>query len=147
MIRIAILSAVTLLLFTACERQQESPAEISRQTTPTPVAPTPAESPAATIDPAQVQVPPRGEVSLETGQQVYQSSCASCHDQGVAGAPVRGNQEQWAARLEKGYEALVTSSINGYTGEMGVMPPRGGNPNLSDEEVAAAVAYMMEMSP
>lgn len=147
MIRIAILSVAALLVFTACERQEEPPAEVSRQTTPTPVAPTPAESPAAAAESEQMAFPPQQEVDLKIGEQVYQTSCASCHDQGVAGAPVRGNQEQWEARLQKGYDALVTSSIQGYQGEMGVMPPRGGNPNLSNEEVAAAVAYMMEMNP
>jgi cytochrome c5 len=147
MIRSAIfILAAALLTITACERQQESPAEIPRQTTPTPVAPTPSESPAAAADQAQLQIPPQQEVDLKVGEQVYQSSCASCHEQGIAGAPAQGNREQWEPRLTKGYEVLVTNSIHGFQGNMGVMPPRGGNASLSDEEVAAAVAYMMQIN-
>lgn len=147
MIRTAIcVLAAALLTITACERQQESPAEIPRQTTPTPVAPTPSESPAAAAEESQVQIPPQQEVDTQMGEQVYQSSCASCHEQGVAGAPAKGNREQWEPRLAKGYETLVLNSINGFQGNTGVMPPKGGNPNLSNEEVAAAVAYMMEVN-
>lgn len=147
MIRTVIcLFAATLLILTACERQQETPAEVPRQTTPTPVAPTPSESPAATADQAQLQIPPQQEVDKQVGEQVYQATCAACHAEGVAGAPAQGNREQWAPRLAKGYEALVVNSINGFQGNMGVMPPKGGNPNLSNEEVAAAVAYMMEIN-
>jgi cytochrome c5 len=147
MIRTAIcILAVALLALTAC-RQEQPPAEIPRQTTPTPVAPTPSESPAAAAEgQAQLQIPPQSEVDRQRGEQVYQTSCASCHEQGVAGAPAQGNREQWQPRLAKGYETLVANSINGFQGNMGVMPPRGGNANLSDEEVAAAVAYMMEIN-
>jgi cytochrome c5 len=146
MTRIAIcMLLVALFAITAC-RQEQPPAEIPRQTTPTPVAPTPAESPAAAADPAQVQIPPQQEVDMQVGEQVYQSTCAACHEQGIAGAPGQGNREEWQPRLAKGYETLVINSINGFQGNMGVMPPRGGNANLSDEEVAAAVAYMMEIN-
>jgi cytochrome c5 len=137
--------AAALLTITAC-RQEQPPAEIPRQTTPTPVAPTPAESPAAAAERSSTQIPPQQEVDRQMGEQVYQSSCASCHGQGIAGAPAQGNREQWQPRLAKGYEALVMNSINGFQGNTGVMPPRGGNANLSDEEVAAAVAYMMEIN-
>jgi cytochrome c5 len=146
MIRITVcMLFVALLALTAC-RQEQPPAEIPRQTTPTPVAPTPAESPAAQAEQAQLQVPPQQEVDRQMGEQVYQNSCASCHEQGIAGAPAQGNREQWEPRLAKGYETLVVNSIQGFQGNMGVMPPRGGNANLSDEEVAAAVAYMMEIN-
>lgn len=148
MMRIVMLAVAGLLVLTACEKREEDvPAEVPRQTTPTPLDTTAPQAPAAEADPAQTSFPAREEVDLEEGQQVYDRSCASCHEQGIAGAPARGDQQQWEARLEKGYDALVANSIAGYQGEAGVMPPRGGNPDLSDEEVAAAVAYMMEMNP
>ncbi|BBI54883.1 hypothetical protein HORIV_73040 [Vreelandella olivaria] len=50
-----------------------------------------------------------------------------------------GDSEAWAARLEKGADELYASAING----IGAMPAKGGNPNLSDEEVMAIVDYMM----
>lgn len=39
---------------------------------------------------------------------------------------------------------LYDHSINGFQGETGVMPPKGGFANFSDEEVKAAVDYMVE---
>lgn len=77
------------------------------------------------------------------GSAVYSSSCASCHDAGVAGAPITGKDEDWVGRLESGMEVLVGHAINGFQGSKGVMPAKGGNINLSDEEVAEAVKYMV----
>ncbi len=77
---------------------------------------------------------------------VYEQSCAVCHDHGVAGAPTTGETAEWEARLSKGHEAIVKNAIEGYTGSEGVMPPKGGNMSLSDEDVEAAVDYMLEMS-
>jgi|TARA_R100001369_G_scaffold8045_3_gene19621 cytochrome c5 len=74
------------------------------------------------------------------GEALYASSgCVACHDNGVAGAPTTGDSEAWAARLEKGADELYASAING----IGAMPAKGGNPNLSDEEVMAVVDYLM----
>lgn len=78
------------------------------------------------------------------GKRVYDSLCASCHAQGIAGAPKFGDQGAWAARLDKGLDMLVSNAINGYVGENGVMPAKGGNPALSDAEVRAAVEYMVD---
>ena len=77
------------------------------------------------------------------GKAVYDTLCFTCHAQGIAGAPKIGDMTAWEARLEKGRDVNVTNVINGYTGSTGVMPPKGGNPALSDEEVAAAVDYML----
>jgi len=74
------------------------------------------------------------------GEALYASSgCVACHDNGVAGAPTKGDSEAWAARLEKGADELYASAING----IGAMPAKGGNPNLSDEEVMAVVDHLM----
>ena len=63
----------------------------------------------------------------------------SCHDAGVAGAPIRGS-EQMAERVsEKGLDTVVANAINGIN----VMPPKGGNPALSDEQIRAAVEFML----
>src|SRR5690606_40872029 len=66
--------------------------------------------------------------------QIYAATCAACHGTGVAGAPTLGDTAAWAPLLEKGYETLLQNAINGIN----AMPPRGGNPNLSDLEVARA---------
>ena len=74
------------------------------------------------------------------GPGVYNGLCAACHESGAAGAPIRGS-EQMAARFdEKGLEMLVSNAING----LNAMPARGGNPALTDEQIQAAVEYMLQ---
>jgi len=73
------------------------------------------------------------------GGQVYNSLCMTCHDAGVAGAPVTGSDDMAQRVSEKGLETVVTNAINGIN----VMPPKGGNLSLSDEEVRAAVEFML----
>ena len=80
------------------------------------------------------------------GEGVYMNFCASCHDSGLAGAPKVGDKENWQKRLSKGEEDVIANAINGYQGETGFMPAKGGMSSLSDEEVAAAVKYMIEQS-
>lgn len=80
-----------------------------------------------------------------TGPQVYNAACYLCHAApGVGGAPVVGDAAQWSGRLEQGMDTLVDHAINGYQGDAGFMPAKGGRVDLSDEEVAAAVEYMVE---
>ena len=83
---------------------------------------------------------PAAEDMVVDGPAVYNSLCNACHESGVSGAPIRGS-EQMAARLsEKGLDMLVQNAING----LNVMPPRGGNPSLTDEQIRASVEYMGE---
>nr|WP_251041100.1 MULTISPECIES: c-type cytochrome [unclassified Halomonas] len=74
------------------------------------------------------------------GEGIYGNVCSACHESGAAGAPIRGDEAAWAERTEQGFATLLEHSING----IGAMPARGGNPNLSDEEMEAATAYMVE---
>jgi len=74
------------------------------------------------------------------GAGIYNNICMACHETGAAGAPIRGDEAAWSARTEQGFATLLDHAING----IGAMPAKGGNPNLSDEEVEAAVAYMVE---
>lgn len=74
-----------------------------------------------------------------SGDEVYNSACSSCHASGALGAPVVGNADQWAARIDKGVETLYDHAINGFNS----MPAKGGNASLSDEEVQAAVDHMV----
>jgi cytochrome c5 len=78
-----------------------------------------------------------------SGPQVYNSACIACHGAGVAGAPIPGNEEQWAPRVAQGLDVLKDHAINGYTGSIGYMPAKGGRTDLSDDEVAGAVEYMI----
>ena len=74
------------------------------------------------------------------GEGIYNNVCMACHETGAAGAPIRGDEAAWSARTEKGFATLLDHATNGFN----AMPARGGNPNLSDEEMQAAVAYMVE---
>ena len=65
---------------------------------------------------------------------------------GIAGAPKLGDQAAWEARIAQGMDVLVDHAINGYQGDNGIMPAKGGRMDLSDEAVANAVAYMAESS-
>jgi cytochrome c5 len=79
-----------------------------------------------------------------TGPQVYNQACFVCHSApGVGGAPVVGDAEAWAGRVEQGLETLFDHAINGYQGDAGFMPGKGGNMALSDDEVRAAVEYLV----
>jgi cytochrome c5 len=73
------------------------------------------------------------------GEKVYNGLCMTCHDAGVAGAPVKGSEDMAIRVGEKGMDSVVASAING----LNVMPPRGGNPALTDEEIRAAVEFMV----
>ena len=78
----------------------------------------------------------------ESGEKVYQKVCAICHDYGVAGAPIKGEVTEWRDRLKQSLDVLYHHAIEGYMGQSGYMPPKGGNLTLSDIEVKAAVRYM-----
>ena len=80
------------------------------------------------------------------GRKVYQASCVACHGAGIAGAPMVGNAAAWMSRIEAGADSLYTNAINGFQGSSGVMPGKGGNSALSDDEVKAAVDYMVSQS-
>jgi cytochrome c5 len=72
------------------------------------------------------------------GEQVVKGQCVSCHQTGVGGAPKIGDRQAWVARLSHGVDPLVRSAIRGHGG----MPPRGGQANLTDAELRAAILYM-----
>jgi len=95
---------------------------------------------------ATVDVPEPVAAAM-SGPQVYNSACLACHNAGVAGAPILGNQEQWAPRIAQGLDVMISHAINGFSGSVGYMPAKGGRMDLSDEEVAAAVEYMVDELP
>lgn len=74
----------------------------------------------------------------KSGQEVYDAVCASCHGSGALGAPKFDNKGDWGPRIGQGYDTLVKHAIEGIR----QMPPRGGDGDLSDVEVARAVAYL-----
>lgn len=78
------------------------------------------------------------------GKTIYGNLCTSCHTAGIAGAPKLGNKAMWAPRIAQGLDTLVKHAIEGYHGPDGnYMPAKGGNPALTDEQVKAAVTWIV----
>ncbi|MDY6949360.1 MAG: c-type cytochrome [Pseudomonadota bacterium] len=97
---------------------------------------------------AASQIGIAADASPLTGPQVYNNVCIACHSPpGVGGAPALGNAEAWGPRIAQGVDVLIAHAINGFSGKTGIMPRKGERPDLSDEEVAAAVRYMVEQIP
>ena len=101
-------------------------------------------------DEAELRIQPVARVEMQkaeavktdgkprSGEAIYASVCKACHETGVAGAPTTGDKAAWAPRLASGMAALLKSAANGK----GAMPARGGAPDLSDDELKAAVAFL-----
>lgn len=80
------------------------------------------------------------------GKATYDVSCQACHKNGVMGAPKTGDKAAWAPRIAQGMDKLVSNSVKGFKGAKGMMPPKGGNPKLTDAQVGNAVAYLVQQS-
>jgi cytochrome c5 len=81
------------------------------------------------------------------GKTIFDHLCTSCHTAGVAGAPKLGNKADWAPRIKEGIATLVKHAEDGYHGPDGnFMPPRGGNPALTDAQVEATVKWMVSQA-
>jgi len=74
-----------------------------------------------------------------SGEFVYQQACALCHATGLADAPIPGVEDDWSERLASGRDVLLSNVLDGK----GAMPPQGGLARFSDEEIAAAVEFML----
>jgi cytochrome c5 len=77
------------------------------------------------------------------GSVIFGNLCTGCHTSGAGGAPTL-DKAHWATRLGQGKDVLHKHAIEGYTGPSGgVMPPKGGNPALTDAQVIATVDWML----
>ena len=80
------------------------------------------------------------------GKSIFNKTCALCHAAGVAGAPKPGDTADWGPRIAQGNDLLYKHAMEGFTGAKGMMPARGGNAALTDDEVKSAVDYMVGLS-
>lgn len=114
-------------------------------------APAPAE-PAAAVAKVEENIKPvaavevaaadSGATTEKSGEEVVKGVCAMCHAAGLMAAPKIGDKDAWAPRVAQGYDTLVEHAIKGIRN----MPAKGGNPSLSDKEVAEAVKHMANAS-
>lgn len=74
-----------------------------------------------------------------SGQQVYDQFCGACHATGVAGAPKFGDAAAWGPRIDKGMDTLWDHTLNGFN----AMPPRGTCMSCSEEDLRAALDYIV----
>lgn len=110
-----------------------------------------APTPAASKPGAQVSAKPTGGTAGDPtkGQQAYMQSCASCHGPDAKGLPNLGKDlvggafakgqgdAELIAFIKKGRpvsDPANTTKID--------MPPKGGNPALTDAQIADIVAYL-----
>jgi len=84
----------------------------------------------------------RESLAERSGGKVFNSFCVACHLHGVAGAPKLGNSADWLPRKEKGMPTLLKHAIEG----LNAMPPKGMCSNCSDEEIQAAIQFMLDNS-
>lgn len=77
------------------------------------------------------------------GAVIYDNVCAGCHKSGAGGAPMLVATGM-GARVSQGMDTLYKHAIEGYQGSAGMMPAKGGNPALTDDQVKVAVDWMLE---
>ena len=82
----------------------------------------------------------------EDGPSLYKAACTSCHEQGIGGAPKTGDRAAWGPRLALGKATLYKHALEGYTGKAGIMPPKGGRIDLSDDLIKQGVDYLLSQA-
>jgi cytochrome c5 len=92
----------------------------------------------APVAAVEVAAADAGTATAKSGEEVVKGGCAMCHATGMMNSPKIGDAAQWGPRIAQGYETLVKHAIEGIR----AMPAKGGNPALTDGEIAAAVAVM-----
>ncbi|WP_426148056.1 c-type cytochrome [Polaromonas sp. DSR2-3-2] len=138
-----LLPLVLIAALAACGEKAPTTSESTAPAAVTPAATAPVTQPAPTAAVAPPTAAAKGPAPsaevLAQGEKIYTATCLACHGAGVLGAPKFGDKALWAPRIAKGMDTLYTNSINGIN----MMPARGGNAALKDDEMKAAVDYMV----
>ncbi len=106
---------------------------------------------AATDEAVAARIKPVGQVEVtdpnapkveKSGKEVVDAVCSACHATGALNAPKIGDKAAWGKHIGVGLERLTQNAIKG----VGQMPARGGNPDLTNTEIARAIVYMANQS-
>ena len=143
MFKLSTLAPIVLATLLAACGSQEAPAPKAEAPAPAaePAAPPPA--PVADATPAAAPAAEPASDAAMAGESIYKRTCALCHSAGVAGAPMLGDAADWGPRIAQGKDTLYKHALEGFTGAKGMMPAKGGNAALTDEEVKSVVDYMV----
>lgn len=134
------LCLAALLAVTACG---EAPKPTQADTAQEPV---PVDGPMDGFVTAE-RLPMPDDPHLKEGRTVWAGTCQACHGLGEAGSPKITDKKAWAPRVAQGIEVLHDHAIKGFIGPSGtMMPERGGNMELTDQQIMAAVDYMVAYS-
>ena len=133
-----VLAVSLAALLSACGKQESA--------APATPAPAPAAPEAAAPAPAAEAEETHVAEGSDLGKKVYGNVCSMCHAAGVAGAPKPGDKADWGPRIAQGMDTLHKHALEGFTGAKGMMPARGGSTTLSDDDVKAAVDFMVAQS-
>ncbi|MFW5329025.1 c-type cytochrome [Hydrogenophaga sp. ZJX-1] len=143
------MNAKNLLLILGCSAALMACGEKPADTGAAPAAPAPVAAAPAPVAAAPAPAPeptPAPVAENAVGKKVYGSVCSMCHAANVAGAPKPGDKADWGPRIAQGNDTLYKHAIEGFTGAKGMMPARGGGSTLTDDELKAAVDYMVAQS-
>jgi cytochrome c5 len=124
---------------TACGQKNAQQAQASTAPPEPAAADTAAAAPAAPPASPATTASAAGGGDLVLGEKVFGTTCVTCHGAGVLGAPKVGDKTAWGPRVAQGKDTLYTHALDGFK----MMPSRGGNAALKDEEVKAAIDYMV----
>jgi cytochrome c5 len=144
MLKRTLLPILFVALLAACGKEEPAPAPAPETSAPAATVPEAPAAPAAeapaTEAPAAAAPAAGGDLAM--GEGVYKKTCFLCHGTGAGGAPML-TKADWDSRVAQGKDILYKHAIEGFTGEKGMMPAKGGNIALSDDEVKASVDYMV----
>jgi len=136
----AMLGSGLALLLVACAENDEPAQDPVQLETELPEWPLDG---AVTLD----RLPTPEDPDLIAGASVWDGTCRGCHGLGIADSPKITDRAAWAPRIEQGVDVLYQHALEGHFGPEGtMMPPRGGNDDLTDEEVKSAVDFMIANS-
>lgn len=127
--------------------QAEAPAPLTVATAAT-VAEQPPGEQAKQAEPAELTVddlPPGQTPEQKHGREIFTHNCVKCHVEGLGDAPLVIDHEAWAPRVAKPREELYQHAMDGFWGDVGEMPARGDNEDLTDEELRHAVEYIVSI--